>query len=444
MVLQSLFNGSVLSSACTPSTFQYPALQGAKFLTLETNFVSNYSSSIVNGYYPGHYDTEVVNANFCNVSLSYTRPGQNNTILTQVWLPTDWNGRMQGIGGGGYGAGVYDTVFQGMYASVGDGFATVSNDAGLTQPDGIVNVTNPAWALTSVGNVNLYSLQNFGSVSLNDGAVIAKSIIQNYYGQPTRFSYWVGCSGGGRQAMMLAQEYPDAYNGIIAGSPAINWAQFFVSDYYPSFITNQIGQNPPACEFDAIVAAAISACDGDDGIIDGVISSPELCTFDSRSVVGMTFNCSTTGLNQTISAAAATIAMAAWTGPKDTKNSSLWFGINKDSMLTTVNGVAGPNHFPSPEQWVKRFIYKDENADLSNMTTKDFTNVFHTSVQQYDSIIGTRDPNLDEFRDQGGKLISFHGMVCFCLSIYLSAISQSKLTSAVPDRPMVSSARMAP
>jgi hypothetical protein len=167
-----------------------------------------------------------------------------------------------------------------MYAAVGEGFAILSSDAGLTQTNGLINVTDPDWSLTSVGNVNLYALQNFASVSLNDGAVIGKSIIQQYYGEPVKYSYFAGCSGGGRQAMMLAQEYPDAYDGIIAGAPAMKWPQFSVADYWRSLIMNQLGEYPYNCEIDAIVAAAISSCDGEDGLIDGVISSPELCTFE--------------------------------------------------------------------------------------------------------------------------------------------------------------------
>lgn len=427
MTLPSLFNGSVSVSACTPSTFQYPVLQGAEFLSLQTNYIANYSGFIVNGYYPGHPNVNVTDASFCNVSLSYTRPGQDNIILAQVWLPTDWNGRMQGIGGGGFGAGVYDTVFQGMYAAIGEGYATVTNDAGLTQSDGVVNVTNPQWALTSVGNVNLYDLQNFGSISLNDGAIIAKSIIQSYYGQPMRYSYWSGCSGGGRQGMMLAQQYPDAYDGIMAGSPAINWPEFFVADFWPTFIMNQLREYPYNCELDAVTAAAISACDGDDGLIDGVISSPELCNFDPTSAVGSTFNCSDTGLNRTISSAAAIVAANAWAGAKSPTNSSLWFGMNQDVLLSTTSGLAGtlcPSNgtctsdpFPSPGEWIRRFIYKDENTDLTNMTLEEYANAYHYSVQQYTSIIGTNDPNLDRFRDRGGKLVSFHGMVCCLITL---------------------------
>lgn len=440
MSFVSLFNGTVLPSSCTPSTFQYPTLQGADFLTLNTNYISNFSAHIVNGYYPGHPSANVVGASFCNVSVSYTRPGQNNTINAQVWLPTTWNGRMQGIGGGGFGSGLYDTVFQGMYASVGDGFATVSNDAGLPQP---MNVTAPEWALTSTGNVNLYALQNFASISLSDGASIAKSVIRQYYGQNSSYGYWSGCSGGGRQGMMLAQEAPDAYDGIMAGSPAMNWPSFFVADYWPQAVQQELGVVPLNCELDALSGAAVAQCDGDDGLIDGVISFPERCKFDPRILVGtIVANCSDTGASQVISPAAATVALAAWDGAKDVvRNESLWYGFSRDAMLTTESGLAGPDYFISPEEWVKRFIFKDANADTSNILPSDVAELFHKSVQWYQSLIGTADPNLDEFKANGGKIVSFHGLVWLLWFIYTYIYIPCRLSTDRSSRPTASSPR---
>ncbi len=138
---------------------------------------------------------------------------------------------MQGIGGGGFSAGL-DADFRALYGSVGEGYASVGTDAGLTGEGGFANPFDPSpWAHTNPGNVHFYALHNFGSVLLNDAAIIGKSITKDFYGQPPTYSYFSGCLGGGRQAMMLAQRYPDAYNGIVAGAPAGNWPDFFVAMY---------------------------------------------------------------------------------------------------------------------------------------------------------------------------------------------------------------------
>lgn len=98
MALSSLFQGSVSALACTPTSFHYPEILGATFLSVETNLVSNYSGFITHFDYGSHQNVNLANVSFYNVMVSYTRLGQNNNIHSQVWLPLDnWNGRMQGM-----------------------------------------------------------------------------------------------------------------------------------------------------------------------------------------------------------------------------------------------------------------------------------------------------------------------------------------------------------
>lgn len=306
-MIPSLFNGSVTADACSASSIPYPTLFGAEFLSLEANFVTNYTKNVHAGYYINHGGVSVENLNFCNVTISYTHPGENDTINVQVWMPSDiWNGRLQSIAGAGWQAGLHYAGLMAMTAAMGEGYATAGTDAGLGSD---VYPTN--WALVSEGNPNLYLLQNLASVSLNDASIIAKDVINSYYGQRPKYSYFNGCSQGGRQGMMLAQRYPDAYDGIAASAPAINWAQFSVGDFWPSFVMDTLGEYPPSCEIDAITKASIEACDGIDGVVDNVISDPDACNFDPRSVVGNTINCTNFGLERSISAAAATIVQEA-------------------------------------------------------------------------------------------------------------------------------------
>jgi feruloyl esterase len=279
---------------------------------METVFVTNHSQFVHAGYYTNHGSVNVTNASFCNVTLTYTHPGQDDKVNVQVWLPADnWNGRLQAVGGGGWQAGLYTPSLMGMTAAVGEGYSTISTDAGLGS-----HVYPKDWALLSPGNVNLYLLQNLASVSLNDMAVIGKAVSTSFYGQPPRYSYFSGCSQGGRQGMMLAQRYPDAFDGIAASAPAINWSSFVMSDFWPTLIMRMLGEYPPACEFDAITDAVLDACDGLDGIADGIITNVDACHFNPMSVVGKNINCSTIdGAPRSMSAAAATIMHAAVSCP---------------------------------------------------------------------------------------------------------------------------------
>ncbi|KAL1966362.1 hypothetical protein VTN77DRAFT_4504 [Rasamsonia byssochlamydoides] len=400
---------------CSSQALPYPTLFGAEFLSLEASLVSNYSKYVSEWYYMNHHSVNVTNLSFCNVSIAYTHPGQNDSVNVQVWLPLDtWNGRMQGIGGGGWQAGLFTLSYLGMTGAIGEGYVAVSTDGGHSSAE-------PSdWALLSPGNVDLYAIQNFASVSLNDAAIIGKSITQSFYGQPPKYSYWSGCSQGGRQGLMLAQRYPTAYDGIVASAPAINWAEFSTAGYYPQLIMALLGEYPLPCELDAITAAAISACDGDDGVTDGLISDPESCDFDPFTLVGTSINCSDTGSRVHISKVAAIAANASWTGARSSNGSFLWYGVEKGAAFTgstawtntecSRNGTCIGAPLSLSTDWIRLFVEKDPSFQFANMTREEFDHIFHAAVQQFTSIIGTNDPDLSEFRKSGGKMLTYHGL----------------------------------
>ncbi|CAM1511653.1 Fc.00g091660.m01.CDS01 [Cosmosporella sp. VM-42] len=415
---------TALVAACSSSKISPPALFGAEILSVLTDIVSNFTQTVPYQVSFHHPTISVQNATFCNVTVSYTHPGQNDLINVEIWLPVDdWNGRLQAVGGGGWQAGRFYFSYMLMAAAIGEGYATVSTDAGLGD-----SMLPENWALLSPGNVNLYALQNLGSVSLNDEAIIAKSVINDFYSKPPLYSYWSGCSQGGRQGLMLAQRYPDAYDGIVASAPAIYAAELFTSFYWPQLIMNELGQYPRPCEMAYLAKAAVSSCDAIDGVLDGVISNMDACSFDPFTVVGDTFECVELGRELQISPGAAVVASAAWTGPQDSHGNSLWYGIGYGSEFTGAYGSPGvadtnctsatcvgqPSEMVT--QWFQLFLEKNPSYDVHSMTRKDFDRFFHSAVSEYTSAIGTNDPDLSAFRDAGGKLLTFHGLADHLIS----------------------------
>lgn len=177
------------------------------------------------------------------------------------------------------------------------------------------------------------------------------------------------------------------------------------------------GVHPPPCELEAITIAATAACDGLDGVADGIIAAPGLCNFDPHTVVGQTFNCTQTGSNMKISSAAATIALAAWTGPRTVDGRFEWYGLNKDASLSGLvnttcssNGTCTGQPFPIPSSWITLFVQKDPNFDITNLSYRQYDSIFRQSNNQFASIIGTSDPDLTDFREAGGKMITWHGL----------------------------------
>lgn len=404
-----MFNQS-LAASCSSEHIATPVVFGAEILSLNASWVTNYTLNVPATFNYNHGDVDVENANFCNVTVTYTHPGHNDLITVETWLPQRWNQRLQATGGGGWNAGRFVLSDFFMPGAIGEGYAATTTDAGL----GFGSSPN-SWALESQGNVNLYDVQNLGYVSLNDQAIISKSLVGSFYGRNASYAYWSGCSQGGRQGLMLAQRYPTAYHGIAASAPALSFTQLAASVYYPLLIQKWANStsHPLPCELEFITAEAVADCDANDGIEDGIISNPEKCHFNALSVVNKTFNCSSTGRPQKVSKIAALVANAAWNGPRAANGDFLWYGYHRGSDISSFGSLPGVNTSVSSDLWFRLFVAKDETFDSSNLSHLEYERFFRRGVQEYAGILNADNPDLREFKNAGGKLITYHGMVGF-------------------------------
>jgi hypothetical protein len=233
--------------------------------------------------------------NFCDVKVILTHPRANDSVLVEVWLPLDgWNGRFQATGGGGYATGVFDIA---LGPAVASNYSAASTDGGHS-----VNPFDPGapWALKGNGQINWPLLTDFASRSLHDMAVVGKAVTANFYGRSAQYSYWNGCSTGGRQGLMEAQRFPEDFNGILANSPAINWPSFIVAEQWPQIVMDQEQVFPSQCELDFFTNASIAACDHLDGVVDGVIGDVANCSFDPCTLVGSKIDCNGTMASVTV------------------------------------------------------------------------------------------------------------------------------------------------
>ena len=140
-----------------------------------------------------------------------------------VGLPMDgkWNGKLQSIGGGGYAGTVGPPA-----AAVQSGYVGITTDTGHTGSDGTFGMKSPG-----VANKDLWV--DFAYRSEHLMSVVGKQVAQAFYGKAPDLSYWNGCSTGGRQGLMMAQRFPEDYNGILAGAPAIHWDRFQAAQIWP-------------------------------------------------------------------------------------------------------------------------------------------------------------------------------------------------------------------
>ncbi|KAI9931158.1 hypothetical protein ASPWEDRAFT_34312 [Aspergillus wentii DTO 134E9] len=391
----ALFATPFAAATCS-SSIAHPKVPQGKVLDLTAASVTNYQSG----------DSTL---SFCNVTVTYTHPGWNDTIHVTVWLPlSNWNERLQGSGGGGYAMRSDDDT---LAEAVGLNYAVVATDGGHTP----VSPNSESWSLDASGNVNMPLLKDFAYVALNDAAIIGKNVTNSFYGHGPRYSYWNGCSTGGRQGLMLAQRYPTAYNGIMAAAPAINWPSFIVAEYWPQFVMNQLNTYPSACVLDSITNATIKACDEIDGVKDGVISAPDLCQFDPLTTVGQKVDCN--GSSVSITKNDALVIKKTWEGLRSTNGSFLWYGLDKGAPLSGLAGTtcSSPSNctgspFSISADWISRFILQDPSVDLTRLSHEDLIKIFTELKICYSSIIGIDNPDLSAFKQAGGKMITWHGL----------------------------------
>jgi hypothetical protein len=231
-VLGSLTCPALGEPVCEASSFQNLELPGGEILNIATQIHTNLSFQAPAEQ--NHYAIAVKDLNACEVTVTYTHPGYNDTINTVVWLPSpeDWTGRLLGAGGGGWSAGPETNTTLPWAAS--EGFVAIATDGGHVGQD-------ISWSLTSPGNVNWVLLENLASVALDDAATLGKAVTHSYYGKVPSYSYWNGCSQGGRQGYMMAQKYPDQYDGILATAPAIYWNELMMQLFWPQVVMNENG-----------------------------------------------------------------------------------------------------------------------------------------------------------------------------------------------------------
>ncbi|KAI0850124.1 tannase and feruloyl esterase [Daldinia vernicosa] len=408
---------------CSPAQIPYPDLPGVQFTSLSASLVSNLTIQVPESTYTNNGAVYAEGVNFCNLTTTYTHPGESDTVTISVYLPTEWNGRMQGVGGGGFSAGGvnFPLLHYSMLGAVSEGYSAVTTNAGHD------SINPDDWILKSPGHVDLHLLEEFGSNSLNELSIIGKAITESYYGKPPAYSYWNGCSQGGRQGFKIAEKYPTAFDGIAASAPAVDFAGLGVADHWPQVVMKALGQYPKNCEFVAITEAFIKHCDGNDGLLDGIVTDPDSCDFDPYSVVGKSVDCQDTDAGTVkISEAAANISIATWTGARKLDGSFLWWGLKRGASLvdediglgvnaglaTTVcsgNGTCTGHTMDVVDAWIRLLIKKDPTFDVTTVTIEDLQDLFQQSLDEYGPIFNVK-PNLDAFREAGGKLLSYHGL----------------------------------
>jgi Tannase and feruloyl esterase len=383
------------------------SLTGLSLANTVVNSAVDTPAGSVPGPFPGAPPTPVPET--CRVHATVTSPGVNDQIGIDVWMPVSgWNGRFQGVGGGGYSTGSPNS----LAGPVAAGFSAAVTDGGHT---GTSSFTG-SFALTSSGHLNWPLIEDFSYRGLHDLAVVGKAVTAAFFGTGAKFSYWNGCSTGGRQGLAEAQRYPQDYNGILSAAPAINWQKFIPAELWPELVMVRGGDVLPQCKLAAFQTAAINACDKvGDGVADGVIGDPLACRFDPATLVGTSTPCGT------ITAQDAAIVARIVAGPRTTDGTFLWYGLTWGTSFsglantTTSGSTTVPAPFPIALAHLGTWVQETPPVSLggawdwTTTTFDQYDQLFQQSVEMYSNVIGTDNPDLSAFKKAGGKLVIWHG-----------------------------------
>lgn len=418
-----------------------PTLLGIDFLPDTLTVATVLNASLQSGGPTSSGSQSQTTYQYCNITVAYTHTGKEDRVNVHYAFPapSDYKRRFYNAGGGGF------TLNRESTGGLPYGAVSGATDGGY---NGFSQSFDEAFLLGN-GSINWDATYMFSHQALGELTMAGKAIARVLYDLPEAskiFTYFEGCSDGGREAMSQAQQWGDEYDGVIAGAPAFRFAQQQVLHLFPAVVEQTHNYYPPPCELAHIVNATIKACDPFDGRTDGVVSRTDLCSlrFNLSSIIGETYHCTATTAtggqgsgpgptrrqapgsgssspeqNGTVTAEGVAIAQAIYAGLHNSIGQRGYLSWQIASELsdasTSYNSTTDKWSLSIPSmggEYVAKFIQRlnlTNLANLDNVTYDTLVDWMNIGMIRYQDNLQTTLPDLSVFQSTGGKLLHYHG-----------------------------------
>lgn len=309
----------------------------------------------------------------------------------EAWLPETWTGRFLSTGNGGVDGCIQ---YVDMAYAEALGFATVGANNGHNGTSGGAFYNNEDVVI------------DFAWRSIHTNVVVGKEIVRQFYGQAQDKSYYLGCSTGGREGIKSAQMFPQDFDGIVAGAPAIafnnltgwsgHWLLLTGPPGSPGFVTME--------QWVTIVAEDVMAqCDGIDGVMDGIIEDPLLCDYRPETLI---CNGPVSNATNCLTPEQALIVRLIFQPLYGNGGHLVYPRMQPGSELNGAPYIQyNGEPFPYTVDWFRYAVYNNPDWDPTTLGPNDYDAAYTINPGDIESWDG----NLEPFRDAGGKLLHYHG-----------------------------------
>ncbi|CAI6334314.1 unnamed protein product [Periconia digitata] len=331
--------------------------------------------------------SQLVAAAMCRIQANITTSATSE-VSFEAWLPQNWTGRFLSTGNGGLGGCIQ---YEDMDFASSLGFASVATNNGHDGMSG-----QPLFQNAGV-------VEDFVYRAMFTGITVGKQVSQNFYQMPPTKSYYLGCSTGGRQGMKMVQDFPDLFDGVVAGAPAMNfnnlntWSAHFLpvtgSNTSETFVSEAL--------WNLVHDDIVAQCDDKDGFKDGILEAPDLCRYQADKLL-----CSDTVVAPNcLTQPQVTTVNTVFSDLKGPNGTVLYPRMQPGSEKTGAFPAYYNGQASDKSDWIKFVVQADPNFDLTKFTPDLWAKA--DSLNPFD--VATFKGDISAFQQRGGKLLHYHG-----------------------------------